>query len=111
MRLDLFFSTYIIIWCFLYYFKIIKYNPYIFLIIAIIVSIIILFHHKDDFDYTIYISLNFIKIPCLLLLDFYNIIEGFLLGIVLCIIYIFYISIINKKNIIDIYYHNLMDYI
>ena len=108
MRLDLFFSTYIIIWCFLYYYKIIKFNPLIFLIIAIITSFLILFiFHNNNFNYKIYILFNLIKIPCIFLLDFFNIIEGLIFGIFLYIIYLIYIYIINKKNKINIYYNYL----
>jgi hypothetical protein len=103
--LYIYFSLYIVIWGFLYWKKIVKYNPYSWLIIAILVSIITIL-------YVIYINapINMIikyiiycspKLILLCLIDSNNTCDGFMIGAILCILYL----IIIDFDLIDIYYN------
>jgi hypothetical protein len=100
----IYYSTYIVIWGFLYLMKIVKYNPLSWLIITLLISIIIML-------YLIYnnIPINIIikciiynspKLILLCLIDNKNIYEGFIIGIVFLIYYLIMIDF----NIKDIYY-------
>ena len=104
MKFHIYYSTYIIIWSFLYWMKIIKYNPMSWLIIALLTSIIIttyLIYMNTPLNMIIkYIIYNSPKLILLCLIDNKNICNGFMIGTVL---FIYYLIIIDF-NIKDIYY-------
>ena len=114
MNIFIYFSTYIILAGFLYYFNIINFNPFIWLIIALFASIIITCYviiikiekkEKYDFYYRnlfIYLILNSPKLLLLLIIDKKNLFNGFLFYSTLFIIYLFLINF----NLYDIYYTN-----
>jgi hypothetical protein len=105
MKFYIYFSTYIIIWGYLYLFKIVKYNPLYWLIIALFASIISVLYLLSVnapinmiIKYTIY---NLPKIILLCLINNKNAYDGFKIGTILCIFYL----IIIDFDIIDIYYN------
>ena len=116
MNIFIYFSTYIILAGFLYYFNIINYNPFILLIIALLASIIITSYvinikieKKEKYDYYfyyrnlfIYLILNSPKLLLLLIIDKKNLVKGFIFYSTLFIIYLFLINF----NLYDIYYTN-----
>ena len=104
MKFHIYYSTYIIAWGFLYWMKIVKYNPMSWLIIALLTSIIIttyLIYMNTPVNMIIkYIIYNSPKLILLCLIDNKNICNGFMIGTVLLIYYL----IIIDFNIKDIYY-------
>jgi hypothetical protein len=108
MRFDLYFSPWVIIWSILYYFKLIKYNPFIMLCLITLFSIIVILcfllnnvNINTIIFYTIIVALP--KFIMLYLIDKKNIIEGFNLSLILFIIYIIYITY-HDKTIYHLYY-------
>jgi hypothetical protein len=102
MKSHIYFSTYIIIWSLLYKFKIIKYNPYIWLIIALLTSFFIILYliynnasKETIFKYIIY---NSPKLILLFFINKKNICKGFNNGILFFIIYLYFINF-DLKNI------------
>ena len=102
--LYIYYSLYVVIWGFLYWKKIVKYNPFSWLIIAILVSIITILYviYIDApinmiIKYIIYISP---KLILLCLIDSKNTCDGFILGTVFFILYL----IIIDFNIKEVYY-------
>jgi hypothetical protein len=114
MNIFIYFSTYIILAGFLYYFNIINYNPFIWLLIALLASIIITSYviiikieKKEKYDYYfyyrnlfIYLILNSPKLLLLLIIDKKNLFKGFIFYSTLFIIYLYLINF----NIYDIYF-------
>jgi hypothetical protein len=100
----MYYSTYLILFGFLYYFKFIPINPYIWLIIASFLSLIILsyliIHNANMSQIFIYILLNSPKIVLLLLLDNKNLLKGFIFYSLLFCIYLIYFN-----DLYDIYYN------
>ena len=102
-----YFSLYIIIAGFLYYFNIINYNPFLWLIIAIISTVFITLYviinntkYNPNFDYLSlikYLILNTPKLLLLLIIDHKNIFKGFIFYSSLFIVYLFIINF-------DLYY-------
>jgi membrane-associated HD superfamily phosphohydrolase len=116
MNIFIYFSTYIILAGFLYYFNIINFNPFIWLIIALFASIIITCYviiikieKKEKYNYNyyyrnlfIYLILNSPKLLLLLIINKKNLFNGFIFYSTLFIIYLFLINF----NLYDIYYTN-----
>ena len=100
----IYYSTYIVIWGFLYLMKIVKYNPLSWLIITLLSSIILmlcLLIMNAPIDIIIRcIIYNSPRLILLCLIDNKNIYEGFIIGIVFLIYYLIMIDF----NIKDIYY-------
>lgn len=98
------YSFYIIIWSFLYWMNIVKYNPFYWLIIALLVSIIIILYaiyNNAPINMIIkYIIYNIPKIILLCLINNNNACDGFKIGTIFFIIYL----IIIDFNIKEIYY-------
>ena len=102
-----YFSLYIIIAGFLYYFNIINYNPFLWLIIAIISTVFITLYviinntkYNPNFDYLSlikYLILNTPKLLLLLIIDHKNIFKGFIFYSSLFIVYLILINF-------DLYY-------
>jgi hypothetical protein len=102
-----YFSLYIIISGFLYYFDIINYNPFLWLIIAIISTIFITLYviinknkYNPNFNYISlikYLILNTPKLLLLLIIDHKNIFKGFIFYSSLFIVYLILINF-------DLYY-------
>ena len=121
MNIFIYFSTYIILGGFLYYFNIIDYNPFIWLIFAFLasmtISIYVIIHilnekheeNKEKYDYyfyyrnlIIYLILNSPKLILLLLIDTKDLYKGFLFYTTLFIIYLMFIN----YDLYYIYYTN-----
>ena len=114
MSIFIYFSLYIIIAGFLYYFKIINYNPFSWLIIALSSTIItglyiIYYHshshyhyHSHSHDLIKYLILNTPKLLLLLIIDNKNIFKGFIFYSSLFIIYLILINF----DLYNIYYTN-----
>ena len=108
MSIFIYFSLYIIIAGFLYYFKIINYNPFLWLIIAlsstIITGLYIIYYHSHSHyhDLIKYIILNTPKLLLLLIIDHKNIFKGFIFYSSLFIIYLILINF----DLYNIYYTN-----
>jgi hypothetical protein len=110
MSIFIYFSLYIIIAGFLYYLKIINYNPFLWLIIALSSTIItglyiIYYHyhyHSHSHDLIKYIILNTPKLLLLLIIDHKNIFKGFIFYSSLFIIYLILINF----DLYNIYYTN-----
>lgn len=104
MRLHIYFSTYIIIWSFLYWLGIINYNPIYWLYIAVICSICIVLYciYYDTKISTIlyYILLNSPKLFFIYSLDKNNLCEGLNFGTLCFILYLFLIDF----DLYNIYY-------
>lgn len=100
----IYYSTYIILWGFLYWMKIVKYNPLSWLVIALLTSIMITLYiilENAPVNMVIkYIIYNSPKLILLCLIDNKNICNGFIIGTVL---FIYYLIIIDF-NIKNIYY-------
>ena len=110
MSIFIYFSLYIIIAGFLYYLKIINYNPFLWLIIALSSTIItglyiIYYHyhyHSHSHDLIKYLILNTPKLLLLLIIDHKNIFKGFIFYSSLFIIYLILINF----DLYNIYYTN-----
>ena len=107
MNIFIYFSTYIIFFGFLYYFKLIKYNPFLWLLFATGVSIyitiyIIINNTNINYQQIIkYIILNSPKLLLIFIIDNINIFEGFIFYSAIFIIYL----IIIDFNLYHIYYN------
>jgi hypothetical protein len=103
-----YFSTYIVLWGFLYYLKLIKFNPFIWVLIAFITSIFVilylLFNNVNLNILLLYIIKNSPKILLLIILNKNNLYEGFNFGLIWFIIYLICINMNLKK----IYYDDLI---
>lgn len=112
MKYFYYFSLYIIIAGFLYYFNIINYNPFLWLIIAIISTVFITLYviinnnkYNPNFDYLSlikYLILNTPKLLLLLIIDHKNMFKGFIFYSSLFIVYL----IIINFNLYYVYYTN-----
>ena len=117
VRLDYFFTSWLVIWFLLYYFNLIKINPKIALLVAIIVNILIILA-------MIYNNVKILNVICsIVILIITKIIPYYLIKndksekndiyalIIIFIIYLLYVHIISG-NIIEtfneIYYENLI---
>ena len=117
VRLDYFFTSWLVIWFLLYYFNLIKINPKIALLVAIIVNILIILA-------MVYNNVKILNIICsIVILIITKIIPYYLIKndksekndiyalIIIFIIYLLYVHIISG-NIIEtfneIYYENLI---
>lgn len=105
------FSTWIFIWFLFYYFKIIAYNPLLFLIIAFLIGVSLGLHYfiKEGIEIDIiykYVMINFIGkiIPAILILNNPFGIFDIIFGFGLMIIFILFM-IINKLDILQEYYY------
>jgi len=112
MRIDLTFSFYIILFSYLYIFNIIKYNPYIWIIIitlfTIILMIIMLLNNVKLFVILIiFINTLIFKISLLFILNQNDIYEGFKFYLYLFVIYYIWL-LLNKTNIYDIYINKFL---
>jgi hypothetical protein len=108
MNIFIYFSTYIIFGGFLYYFKLIKYNPFLWLVFALFVSFCIMMYLiiNDKANYYELIKYSFYNSPKLLLLlilDKKSLFEGFIFYAILFILY-YFILYQYKSNLYDIYY-------
>jgi hypothetical protein len=114
MNIFIYFSTYIIFFGFLYYFKLIKYNPFLWLLFAICVSIYIIIYitiyiinHNININYQQlikYIIFNSPKLLLIFIIDNKNIFEGFIFYSAIFIIYL----IIIDYNLYHIYYNKVI---
>jgi hypothetical protein len=113
MKLQIYYSTYIIIWGFLYWLKIVKYNPLSWLIIALITSIIIILYlvcNNVPINMLIkYIILNSPKLLLLCLIDHNNINNGFIIGTIFFIYYLIIIDFDIKNVYFDQTIKKLLD--
>ena len=105
------FSTWIFIWFLFYYFKILPFNPILFLIMAFIIGVSIGLHYfiKEKIDVNIiykYVMINFIGkiVPVILIFKDPIKIYDILFGFGLMLIFLLFASI-NKIVILDEYYH------
>ena len=102
MKPHIYYSTYIIIWGFLYWMKVVKYNPTSWLFIALLAAIItITYLILEDAPANMiikYIIYNSPKLILLCLIDNKNINNGFIIGTVLFIYYLILIDF-DIKNI------------
>jgi hypothetical protein len=110
MNIFIYFSTYIIFFGFLYYFKLIKYNPFLWLLFATGVSIYITIYiiinninnNNTNYQQIIkYIILNSPKLLLIFIIDYINIFEGFIFYSAIFVIYL----IIIDFNLYHIYYN------
>jgi hypothetical protein len=107
MNIFIYFSTYIIFAGFLYYFNLIKYNPFLWLVFALFVSICIsIYSINDNNFYTIikYLLFNSPKLLLVLIIDKNNLFNGFIFYSSLFFIYL----ILIDYNLYDIYYNKTM---
>lgn len=107
MRVDLTFSFYIILFAYLYIFNIIKYNPYIWIIIitlfTVVLMIIMLFNNVNLYViFIIFITTLICKISLLFVVNHNNIYDGFKFYCYLFLIYYLWL-LYNDTNIYDIY--------
>jgi len=106
MDLKIYFSSYIIIWAFLYYCNFISFNPLYWLYIAVIVAIIInsflAYYNASIKDIILFSLLNSPKLLFIILLNNNNPFQGFIFGLFWFIIYLFIINF----NLYNVYYTN-----
>ena len=106
LRVDYIFSIWIFVWYILYELSIIKYNPKIWLIIALIIAILyilLLIYYKRFYVLFIFVIINII-IKVLPILSLYNskiVLKDFIFGIFLFIIYNFWL-LYNNYNVIKL---------
>jgi hypothetical protein len=107
MNIFIYFSTYLIFFGFLYYFKIISYNPFLWLLFAFFISIgisIYVLHYNDNYyELVKYLFYNSPKLLLLLIIDKIALFEGFIFYSLLFIIYIILLYIF-KTDLYTIYY-------
>jgi hypothetical protein len=103
-QFHIYYSTYIIIWGFLYWMKIIKYNPLYWLIIALLIStmttLYVIYNNAPINMIIKYIIYNSPKLILLCLIDNNNTCDGFIIGTVF---FLYYLIIIDF-NIKYVYY-------
>ena len=108
MNIFIYYSTYIIFFGFLYYYKIIKYNPFIYLIFALLFSIFaiiyLIYNNANKYQLVKYIILNSPKLLLLFIIDNKNIFTGFVFYTITFIIYLTIILTVLNNNIYNIYY-------
>lgn len=105
MRVYIYFSFYIILWSILYYLNLMIYNPLYWLYIAIlfiVIKIIYLFYYNTKLHLIIYTFITMIlsKIIMVLLINGENPFNGFIFGILLFMIYLYFINF----DLYNIYY-------
>jgi len=105
MKIYIYFSSYIILWSFLYYLNLIKYNPLYWLyiaIFAILIIILYLLYYETKLKLIIITFFTMIipKIMIILLVDNKNPLYGFYFGLILFIIYLYFIDF----DLYNIYY-------
>lgn len=105
MKIYIYFSSYIILWSFLYYLNLINYNPLYWLYIAILAILIIILYLLYYETKLILIIITFFtmiipKIIMILLIDNKNPLYGFCFGLILFVIYLHFI----KFDLYNIYY-------
>jgi hypothetical protein len=106
MNIFIYFSTYIIFAGFLYYLNLINYNPFLWLLFALGVSIYIIYYIINNnnqinvYQLFKYIILNSPKLLLLLIINKKNMFKGFIFYSILFIIYLILINF----NLYDIYY-------
>ena len=105
------FSTWIFIWFLFYYFKMIPFNPFLFLIVAFIVGVPLGLHYfiKENIDVDIiykYVIINFMGkiVPAILIFNHPIIIYDILFGIGLMAVFLIFMAV-NKLSILDEYYY------
>ena len=100
----MYYSTYLILFGFLYYIKAIPFNPYVWLLIALFASVAILiyllFHNVNITQLLLYIILNYPKILLLLTIDNKGLFEGFIFYSILFGLYLIFFN-----DLYDIYYN------
>lgn len=103
MNILIYYSTYLILFGFLYYFKLINYNPFLWILIALSVSIYIIiytkYHNVSNNQLLKYVTLNSPKLLLLLLIDHKNLLKGFIFYTIIFLIYLIFYN-----NLYDIYY-------
>lgn len=97
MRVYIYFSFYIVLWSILYYLNLIIYNPLYWLYIAIlfvVFKIIFLLYYNTKLQLIIYTFITMIlpKIIMVSLINNENPFTGFIFGILLFIIYLYFIN-------------------
>ena len=105
---DLIFSYWIFIWFLFYYFKIIKYNPYLLLILALlsnIYSFFMLINYKNYYKATLFLIVNLLikALPIYLLKDTKIRKKDIYFSIIYILAYIFYVYLRGYK-LNQIYY-------
>ena len=105
-------------WYFLYFLlfqlKIVKYSPYLFFLIVLLSDIFNVIMMKDKkklsnhFYYFRLLIIFIIHIIPILFLKIDLSINSLIFNLIVCVIYIMYITIIKKENLID-FYSNLLD--
>ena len=105
---DLIFSYWIFIWFLFYYFKIIKYNPYLLLILALlsnIYSFVMLIYYKNYYKATLFLIVNLLikALPIYLLKDTKIRKKDIYFSIIYILAYIFYVYLRGYK-LNQIYY-------
>lgn len=105
MRVYIYFSFYIVLWSILYYLNLIIYNPLYWLYIAIlfiVFKIIFLLYYNTKLQLIIYTFITMIlpKIIMVLLINNENPLNGFIFGILLFVIYLYFINF----DLYNIYY-------
>ena len=105
---DLIFSYWIFIWFLFYYFKIIKYNPYLLLILALlsnIYSFVMLIYYKNYYKAILFLIVNLLikVLPIYLLKDTKIRKKDIYFSIIYILAYIFYVYLRGYK-LNQIYY-------
>ena len=105
MRVYIYFSFYIVLWSILYYLNLIIYNPLYWLYIAIlfvVFKIIFLLYYNTKLQLIIYTFITMIlpKIIMVSLINNENPLNGFIFGILLFVIYLYFINF----DLYNIYY-------
>lgn len=105
---DLIFSYWIFIWFLFYYFKFIKYNPYLLLVLALlsnIYSFVMLIYYKNYYKAILFLIVNLLikALPIYLLKDTKIKKEDIYFSIIFILVYIFYVYLRGYK-LNQIYY-------
>lgn len=118
LNIFIYFSTYIIIWGFLYLLNIVPFNPiiWVFLIlcISIIITIYIVYKKAPINKILLYLLLNSPKLILILLLYYnykknnINLLPSFIIGFIALIIYIFLLYL-NNESMYTIYYNRTIE--
>lgn len=105
MRVYIYFSLYIILWSILYYLNLISYNPLYWLYIAItailiIISYLIYYNGRMKLIFLTFLIMTVPKLIMVSLINSINLIEGFMFGSLLFMIYFYLIDF----DLYNIYY-------
>ena len=105
MRVYIYFSLYIILWSILYYLNLISYNPLYWLYIAIvailiIISYLIYYNARIKLIFLTFLIMTVPKLIMVSLINSINLIEGFMFGSLLFMIYFYLIDF----DLYNIYY-------